>query len=200
LSYRSAISYTLTGDAAFGAAPVLNGNVTADLKLPDSLSVHGFTSAGKNWEFMFDVTLTRWSHLDTVTVLQTTGLNAGGALATLVYRWRNTRTVGIGANYKLTEDARTKVRFGIGYDQTPTTDTTRSPDLPEQDSLAFTLGLHHKNPAGLPGAIDVGFMYQRIKDAAINASTSPPIPGSALIGTVQNKGPIFAIQYSGSFK
>ena len=199
IAYRSAIDYKLTGEATFSVAPVLNGNVIADLKVPETWSLHGFTPAGPKWELMFDVTFWRWSRQDMVTVIQTTGINAGSVLAPLDYHWRDTRTIGIAANYKPFADTRTKIRFGMGYDQTPTRDATRAPGLPDQDSLAFTIGLHQKNPGGLPGAIDIAALYQRIKDAEINRSTSPAIPGSNLTGRVSNKGPILALQYSRSF-
>jgi len=199
IAYRSAIGYRLTGDASFSAAPMLNGNVVADLKVPETLSVSGFTPAGPKWELMFDVTFTRWSRQDVITVIQTTGINAGAVLAPLDYHWRNTQTIGIAGNYKPFADPRTKIRFGIGYDQTPTRDATRAPGLPNQDSLAFAIGWHQKNPGGVPGAIDIAAMYQRIKDAEINRSTSPPIPGSNLIGRVSNKLPILALQYSRTF-
>lgn len=198
-AYRSAIGYDLGGNATYAAVPFLDAAITARMKVPETLSVHAFAPVGQRWEWMLDVTFTRWNRLGTIDVMQVSGPAAGQILAPLVYEWRNTRTVGIGANYKPNADARTKLRLGVGYDQTPTRDSTRGPDLPDEDALAFTFGVHRREPLGLPGSIDASIMFLRIKDAAINTSTLPATPGSALVGKVKNRGVILGIQYSNSF-
>ena len=70
--YRSAIQYELEGTATFSANPAGNGNIRADLEVPDSLSLSIFHALG-NWELMGDVTWTGWSSIPELRVIRTSG-------------------------------------------------------------------------------------------------------------------------------
>src|SRR4030067_103308 len=72
-SYRSAINYTLSGDVAFSVATVLNGPVTLDIKMPDSLSVSVFHTLDDKWDVMGDLSRTGWGTFKQLGVIRTTG-------------------------------------------------------------------------------------------------------------------------------
>lgn len=200
-SYRSSIKYTLEGTVAFSVATPGNGNIKADLDVPDSFSFSAIHSMG-NWELMGDVTWTGWSSLQQLAVIRTSTAAtlgptlpgaAGATLTTLQFQWDDSWRYSVGANYKLNPE--TKLRFGVAFDQTPSNDTTRTARLPDQDRTWVALGVQWKPSKA--GILDFAYAHEFIKDANIN-NTLTGVPGS-FVGKFDNKADIFAIQYSHSF-
>ena len=200
--YRSSIKYTLDGDVTFsGAGAVNNGNVKADLKVPDSASLSAFHVLGSKWELMADITWTGWSSLQQLNVIRTStaasGAAAGSTLTTLPFQWDDTWRYSVGANYKWSDQ--TKFRFGVAFDETPTNDQTRTPRLPGQDRTWVALGVQWK--PSKTSKLDVGYAHEFMKDANVNV----PVPGQTtcaagcLKGTFEDKADIISIQYSHQF-
>jgi long-chain fatty acid transport protein len=195
-SYRSSIQYELGGSATFSAAPALNSNIRADIKVPDSASLSVFHALNPKWELMGDITWTGWSSVQQLTVVRTTASAGGGAgtvLTTLQFQWKDTWRYGIGANYKWSD--RTKLRFGLAFDETPTNDLHRTPRLPDQDRTWLALGVQHR--ISKAGVLEAGYAHEFIKDARVNVSV--PAAGGSLTGTFKNKADIFSLQYSHVF-
>jgi len=190
--YRSRIKYELEGDVTLSANPAGNGDVRADLDVPESLSLSIFQTLG-NWELMADLTWTGWSSVQQLQVIRTSGPLSGATLTTLQFQWDDTWRYGIGANYKMSPQ--TKWRFGLAFDETPTNDTTRSPRLPDQDRTWVAFGLQWK--PSKTSILDVGYAHEFIKDAKVN-TTVAGVPG-ALVGTFKNQADILSVQYSMSF-
>jgi len=190
--YRSRIKYELEGDVTLSANPAGNGDVRADLDVPESLSLSIFQTLG-NWELMADLTWTGWSSVQQLQVIRTSGPLSGATLTTLQFQWDDTWRYGIGANYKMSPQ--TKWRFGLAFDETPTNDTTRSPRLPDQDRTWVAFGLQWK--PSKTSILDVGYAHEFIKDARVN-TTVAGVPG-ALVGTFKNQADILSVQYSMSF-
>lgn len=193
VTYRSSIKFELEGDATFSGAPPANSNIKADLRVPDSASFSLFHQAGPKWELMGDITWTKWSTLQQLVVVRTSGPLAGTTLSTEQFQWDDTWRFGIGANYRM--NAETKLRFGLAYDETPTNDTTRTPRLPGQDRTWVAFGVQFKPSKA--GTLDVGYAHEFIRDASVN-NTVAGAPG-ALSGNFENKADILSIQYSHSF-
>jgi long-chain fatty acid transport protein len=192
VTYRSSIKYELEGTAAFSgpAAPLVNGSVSADLRVPESVSVSAFSVLDPRWEVMADITWTRWSRLQQLNVIRT---STGSPLTSLAFRWDDTWRFGVGANFKLNQQ--TKLRFGLAYDETPTNDATRTPRLPDQDRTWVAAGVQYR--VSKAGVLELGYAHEFIRDASVNV-TVPPAPG-ALVGRFDNKADILSIQYSHSF-
>jgi len=197
-SYRSSIKFKLDGDASFSGTPAGNSNISADLRVPDSASVSVFHQNASKWEFMGDVTWTKWSTVQQLTVQRTSGPLAGATLTTLPFAWDDTWRFSVGANYKMSKQ--TKFRFGVAYDQTPTNDTTRTPRLPGQDRTWLGLGVQYKPTQA--GTLEVGYAHEFIRDANINAPAGPggtTCTGNCLTGTFDNGADLLSIQYSHQF-
>lgn len=196
LTYRSAIEYDLEGSAIHTgpAGAPRNGQVRADLKVPDSASLSVFSTMGSQWEVMADLTYTGWSSVKRLDVIRTTA-SAGGAvgttLTTLQFNWKDTLRVGVGANYKLNNQ--TKLRFGLAFDPTPTNDVDRTPRLPDQDRTWLAFGVQYK--PSKQGVVEVGYAHEFVKDARVNNLTV----GGRLVGTFKNKADILSVQYSHLF-
>jgi long-chain fatty acid transport protein len=195
--YRSRISYDLEGTATFSAAPAGNGNVSADLKVPDSLSFSVFHVLDPKWELMGDITRTGWDSVQQLQVIRASGPLAGSTLTTLQFQWKDTWRYGVGANYKWSGE--TKLRFGLALDKTPTNDLHRTPRLPDQDRTWVAFGVQHR--VSKAGVLDLGYAHEFIKDARVRNN----VPGFAncaagcLNGSFENQADIFTVQYSHSF-
>ena len=166
--------------------------------MPDSASVSVFHQNASKWEFMGDVTWTKWSTVQQLTVQRTSGPLAGATLTTLPFAWDDTWRFSVGANYKMSKQ--TKFRFGVAYDQTPTNDTTRTPRLPGQDRTWLGLGVQYKPTQA--GTLEVGYAHEFIRDANINAPAGPggtTCTGNCLTGTFDNGADLLSIQYSHQF-
>lgn len=200
--YRSKIKYELEGTARFSVATAANGNVKADLKVPDSASLSILQQVGPDLELMGDITWTGWSSVQQLVVIRTSaapvpGGNVGATLNTLQFQWDNTWRYGLGANYRV--NPQTKLRFGVALDKTPTNDTFRTPRLPDQDRTWLALGVQYK--PSKQGTLEFAYAHEFIKNASVDVSipVTAPTPATNLRGTFKNKADIFSIQYSHAF-
>jgi len=202
-SYRSEISYDLEGTAVFSAAPAFNGNVRADLKVPETASLSVFSTMGSKWEVMADLTHTGWSNIQRLNVIRTNsslvtalapGGVAGSTLASLQFNWKDTLRVSVGANYKLSPQ--TKLRFGLAFDPTPTNDVDRTPRLPDQDRTWLAFGVQYK--PNKDGVLEVGYAHEFVKDARVSTA-GPTVPAGRLNGSFNVKADILSVQYSHKF-
>jgi long-chain fatty acid transport protein len=194
-SYRSSIKYSLEGDASFSgpAGGPFEGDVRADLTVPETLSLSVFHTWGA-WEFMADVTRTRWSRVEQLIVTRTTasaGGVAGSTFTMLPFDWKDTWRFGIGANYRVSDVL--KIRVGLARDETPTHDATRTPRLPDQDRTWVAAGVQYKVTKA--GVLEAGYAHEFVRDANIDTA----VGASRLVGKFENKADIFSLQYSHSF-
>ena len=198
-TYRSKIRYKLDGTATFSGVSVLNGDIRADLDVPNSASLSVFHTLNPEWELMGDLTWTGWSSVQQLTVIRSSASAGGGAgstLSTLSFQWNDTWRASVGANYKL--NSRTKIRFGLALDQTPTNGQTRTPRLPDQNRTWAALGVQHR--VSNAGVVDVGYAREFVRDATINSTAAPlSCPPHCLAGSFDSKAHIFSLQYSHSF-
>ena len=196
VAYRSQIAYKLSGTASFSAGGgVFDSGAQADLKVPENASLNVFSKLSERWEVMGGATWTRWSRLQTLTVIRTSASALGGVgsvVTTLPFNWSDTVLLAVGANYKPGKDW--KLRFGIAYDPAASNDATRTPRLPDQRRVVLTAGVR-TNVMG--GTLDFAYAHDFVKDANIN-TTVPGVPG-ALIGTFKNKADVLSLQYNYSF-
>jgi len=217
VSYRSAMNYTLSGSAAFfgrpaavqavlagaagaaaaAAAQVGDSPVTADLKLPASFSIAFKHQVNPNLDILGDATWTEWSTLQALNIIRNTGF----VLESTPFNWRDTWRVGLGFNYR--PNQAWTLRFGAAYDKTPTSDTYRTPRVPDQSRTWLAIGAQYK--VSKAGAIDFGYAHLFVNDAAINMTGPPALTAAqaagrgSLIGRFDNKVDILSIQYRHSF-
>jgi long-chain fatty acid transport protein len=212
IAYRSSMQFTLTGDVTYqgrpaavnallGLAPVFNqagdGPVSANVKMPASMSFALKHRVNSQWDVLADATWTGWSGLKTLDIIRSNG----ATLESTPFYWSDTWRVGIGANYR--PSAPWTVRFGIAYDQTPTQDTYRTPRIPDQDRTWLAIGAQYK--VSQAGTIDVGYAHLFVKDPAINLVGQPALSPAlvagrgALIGNYDSKVDILSVQYRHTF-
>lgn len=195
-AYRSSIEFGLEGSVTLSALPAGNGGVRGDLEVPDLLSFSVFHVLNPRWELMADVTRTGWGSVQNLIVTRTTGPAAGAVFTTLPFLWDDTWRYSIGANYRLSD--RVKLRFGIALDDSPTSDATRTPRLPDEDRRWIAAGAQYR--VSKAGVLEVAYAHEFIDDARIRAS-APPLacPANCLSGRFESKADILSVQYSHAF-
>ncbi len=169
VSYRSRIKHTLTGTVDFSNVPAglaatplfKNGGISADITLPDVLSVsmaHRITPA---WTVMGDVTWTHWSLFNELRVRFDNPYQPDSVTTT---DWRDSFRYSAGVAYAPGNNW--TWRLGIAYDQTPVRNAqTRTPRIPDGDRIWTALGLGYK--ASDRVSFDAGYAHLFVNDPAI---------------------------------
>lgn len=184
ISYRSAIEYTLDGTRSVGAN---SSPAKADIKLPDTFILSVWQQVSDRWEAMGDLSYTNWSTLDQLNISHATGTDVEP------FNYKDSWRFAWGAAYKASES--TKLKFGIAYDRSPTTDNDRSARVPDNDRIWFSLGGQYN--AGKIGKIDLGYAYLYLKDPSIAQSKFNG--ASTLRGRYDDSAHVLGMQYSVGF-
>ncbi|WP_416340589.1 OmpP1/FadL family transporter [Rivihabitans pingtungensis] len=183
VSYRSVIKHSLKGTADWTTPATLAGQAAAsrgyidsdvrvDIKTPESLSVHGFKQLDSKWAVMGDVTWTRHSRFDSLSINYSqpksapySASNFAGQTAdktTLVPDWKDTWKVAVGATYQYS--APLQLRFGVAYDQSPVPDEQhRLSTMPDNDRIWLSFG--GKYDLNKNSSINAAYSYIYIKNA-----------------------------------
>jgi long-chain fatty acid transport protein len=178
VSYRSSIKYKVEGTVAFSAAiGQPDGNVSLDVKMPDSTSIALKHRMNPSWTLLADATRTGWAKIKDLTVVRDTGAQ----LESTPENFKNTWRVGVGAVYRY--DDAWSIKTGLAYDQTPVNDTDRTARLPDQNRMWLSFGGQYK--LSKDGTLDFGYAHLFVKDASINQN-----PGTAIQLTGTYKGTI----------
>lgn len=167
LAFRSKVDQKLRGDSdspftALDGNPNLrlNGDVTAETTLPETLSLSGFTHLNDNWDLMGDVTWTRWSRFRELRVLR----DNGSTLTVTPQNWDNTMRYSIGLNYKYSDTL--KLRAGFAYDEEAIDDEFRTVRIPGNDRKWLTLGAGWKATPNTK--LDIAYAHLFISDPDID--------------------------------
>ncbi len=185
VSYRSAINYTLEGNAT---TAVSSTPVRADVKLPETFILSVWQQVSDNWEAMGDLSYTRWNTLQSLNVISR---NSGALLTSETFNYDNTWRFAWGAAYKASDAM--KLKFGIAYDRTPVSNADRSARVPDNDRVWFSLGGQWN--AGKAGKIDLGYAYLYVKDPSIEQTKG----ANTLRGSYDAGAHVVGLQYSLGF-
>jgi long-chain fatty acid transport protein len=206
VSYRSRIKFTVAGDATFSRRPtalqgvptIADGDVTAAITLPDTVSVAVAHQLLPQLQLVADYTWTGWNSVDDLTVVRSNGPLSGQTLTSLPLHFKNSWRVGLGANYQLT--SQWKLRGGFAFDKSPVRDAFRTPRLPDEDRTWLAAGVQW---AFAPqAALDGGLAYLFVSDASsrlVNQGTATAVPRGSLVGTYEANVWILSTQLRWSF-
>jgi long-chain fatty acid transport protein len=205
LAYRSPIKYHVTGTVTFtnvptatlnGISPALaaalsSGNVSLDIKVPDTFSAALSHQLDSKWTLLADLTWTGWSSIKQLQVVR----DNGTVLSTTPENFRDTWRAGVGGAYKLNDAWSIKV--GVAYDQTPVNDTDRTARLPDQDRKWISFGGQFRlSPVS---TIDFGFAHLFMKDTSINQNGGSAAGNGQLVGTYKESVNILGAQFAYRF-
>lgn len=189
-AYRSEIKLDLEGDAnylattatgqnpALGLARKLKTAASTDITLPDELTLGVAWKPIEKVTLEFDATRTGWSSYNKLE------LKFGPAMAVFnnkpdAKNWEDVWAYRFGVQYAATKNL--DLRAGYAYDNSPTPDSTLSPELPDADRHNFSIGtgLHNEY-----GSLDLAYMWVHWLDRTVaNAKES---------GTFKSDAHIFA--------
>ncbi len=190
VAYRSDVRHKLKGDVTFSGpftfAP--NGPISAEITLPETVSLSGFHQINPQWAVMGDVTWTRWSRFNQLSIVRDNGQLVG---PTTQENWNDTLRYAVGANYQATN--KLKLRSGIAYDQSPVSDQYRTARIPDANRVWLTFGASYKLTQA--DSLDAGYAHIFVDNASINMRSS----GGQLVGTYSNSVDILSVQYNHRF-
>lgn len=199
IAYRSRIRHTLKGSASYAKPAGLPGplaasrtftdtGASADLTLPETLSLSGYVDLDPKWALLGDVSWVRWSRFKELRVR----FDNGAADSVTPEEWGNAVRVAVAMNYRYSDVW--KLRGGIAYDPTPVKTAYRTPRVPDADRTWLSFGAQYKASAN--GTWDFGYAHLFMKDAPINKTE----PGrGTLTGNYESNVHILSVQYSHTF-
>lgn len=187
MSYRSAMDYTLTGNAS---TAVSSSPVKTDVKLPDTFILSTWQQVSDRWEAMGDLSYTRWNSLKKLDVYNS---NTGALATSESFNYDNSWRIGWGAAYKATDAF--KLKFGIAYDRTPVSNSDRTARVPDNDRTWFSFGGQWNT--GQFGKVDLGYSYIYVKDPSIQQTK--PGTTTTLRGNYDASAHVVGLQYSVGF-
>lgn len=199
VSYRSSVSYDLTGNIKVtgpaSAIPGISSGAKADLELPDTFILSGTHQLSNKWQMLGDLSWTGWSSIPKIDVIRTTGPDTGKIAQTLDTEFRDTWRVAVGANYQYADDM--KLKFGVAYDQTPVKSAaTRLVSLPDNNRLWLSAGAQWMPSKG--SVLDFGVTYLYLKDSDIN-NNQTALGRGTVTGEYAASAWILGVQYSHAF-
>ncbi|MES2636570.1 MAG: outer membrane protein transport protein [Pseudomonadota bacterium] len=162
VAYRSKVQQNLKGDVKFSVSngPTPNSDVNADLTLPETFSVSAFSKLNDSWDLMGDMTWTRWSQFQELAIYR----DNGALLTSTTQNWDNTMRYSLGVNYHLNDSI--KLRAGLAYDETPTSNEFRNVRIPDNDRKWLSFGAGWQ--ATPSTKLDIGYAHLFMSDARID--------------------------------
>jgi long-chain fatty acid transport protein len=206
VAFRSKVEQHLEGDVNFtrpavalpGAllAATANSAVTADVSLPENFSISVFSHLNDTWDFMGDVTWTRWSQFKELAIYRASGT----LLTRTVENWDNTMRYSVGVNYHYSDAI--KLRAGLAYDEEAINDQFRTARIPGNDRKWLSLGANWK--ASPTSSVDVGYSHLFINEASIDdnqsvATLTAPFTKGRVKGSYDGSVDILSFQFTHNF-
>jgi len=136
-------------------------SVSADITLPDALSLGVAWKPNDRLTLEFDVERTGWSCFKDLTT--TFGAPLTPLTQTLPKNWKDVWAYRLGAQYAVTP--KVDLRAGYAFDTSPVPDSTLGPELPDADRHNFSFGTGMHNDFG---SVDVAYMWVHLVDRTVS--------------------------------
>lgn len=198
LVWRQGGSFDLTGRADFdlseacvavpqctGLFRPLEGNITAPVDLPDTLTLSGSYWLNPVWAIHADIAHTQWSSIQSVEITNT---DSGEPLPPLDLRYDDTQRISLGATYQ--PEGPWQWRMGVALDGAPQTDPEFvTPRVPDADRIWLSGGFNYQWSESL--SLDVAYTHIFVDDVSIQDTDDF---GHAVAGSFDSAVDIFAVQ------
>ena len=160
VGYRSAVSFDLEGD--YFAPQVIAGPASAELTLPDMVTVGLRQSLTDRIDLLAGFEWTNWSRVGSIPVT----VDLGGISVspeTLRLNYEDGYFYSLGAEYAYSPS--TTLRVGVAYEESPINDLERNVLLPDNDRIWLSVGASHQISENIK--IDLGYTHIFVDDASI---------------------------------
>lgn len=202
LIWREGGDYTLEGNADFslssscasdpacsGALQTLDGDVEADVELPDTVTLSASHRLNESWQIHGDIAWTEWSSIQEIGVVNT---DNGQTVSNLDLQYDDTLRYALGASFD--RDSRWTWRFGIAFDEAPQTDRDLvTPRIPDQDRFWTSVGFNYAFSDA--GSVDVGYAHLFVDTSEIDKVEQ----GNRLAGDFDSHADILGAQVNWRF-
>ena len=187
IGYRSMVKHSLDGSQTFdvplrtplGTIPAGAYPITADVTLPDTLSIGVRQRISDAFTVMGGMEWANWSRIQTVPF-------AGSpARTSLALDFDDGWFFSLGGEYKYNPDW--TFRAGLGYEIAPTTDEHRSMRLPDADRVWASIGASYNWNERL--SMDAGYSHLFVDDAPVDETTA----GFRYAGTAEGSADIISL-------
>ncbi|GAB6196366.1 OmpP1/FadL family transporter [Lysobacter xanthus] len=191
-SHRSEVDHDLKGTADFTApaavaavlgARVADANITAPLTTPSISTISVRYDFSDAFRMMADYQATDWHSLEAVRIFR----EGGGVLGNEPFNWKDTDFFSVGAEFDLSPAL--TLRGGVARDESPTNDEARTPRLPDNDRMLYSIGATWHMSDAL--SFDAAYTRITIDDPTINGIHSSS--GSTLNGKYSGHADLFGV-------
>lgn len=173
LGYRSAIDQKIDGVLTISGALSTPGPANSTLKLPDTASLGIRQGLFTGLTLLGTVEWTGWKRIGTSNILQGGGapaLSASGTAITLPFQYRDGWLYSVGLEYALAPAW--TARGGIAFEKSPISDQVRTPLLPDNDRVWYSVGL--TNNVNQAIKVDIAYSFIDVKSTPINIGPGNP--------------------------
>jgi len=177
IGYRSAIDQKIDGSLESSTAlpATTTGPVNLTLNLPDSVTVGLRQRLSDRWTGLAGFEWTNWSRIGTTRLMSPNGAaTLGGTAIVFPFNYSDGYFYSLGAEYMY--DPALIFRAGIAFEKSPITDNVRTPRLPDNDRMWYSVGATYK-PAQLRGlTFDAAYSFIDVKSTPIDISAASGNP------------------------
>ncbi|NIC37224.1 transporter [Halomonas desiderata] len=187
LTYRSKVSYTLTGDyratdpsglVDMIAPERLNRDAQLDLTTPETINFSITQQMSDRLKLMAGASWVRWSRFDEIRV--TDPNDADGPPITFEQQdYSNAWAYAVGGEYQL--NSQLALRAGVTLDFTPTSDQYRSARIPSDDRRIFSIGAGWTPMDNLTLDFAYSYLTERSTRVDQERGDSVFVPGTGLV-------------------
>jgi len=185
IGYRSALNQDINGTLTTSSTvpATTTGSVNLTLNLPDMLTVGLRQRITDRFTMMAGFEWSNWSRIGTARLYTGSGANAtiGGSAVTFPFEYSDGYFYSLGGEYLI--NPTWTVRAGIAFEKSPITDGVRTPRLPDNDRMWYSLGFSYKPPQFAGVNIDFGYSFIDVKDTPLNLGPGTGNPWSNSTGT-----------------
>ncbi len=192
ISYHSQVVHHLSGNSKFvgdladflnDGNPIIANYSTIKMTLPAYTAVSFYHLACPRLAVMGTIVYTQWNVLRQLVFNDFAGAVFPGPTPSTTIQvvspqyYRNTWNFSLGANYFATD--KISLRFGVGYDETPISNTYRNVLLPDNNRYVIALGGHYQATKAI--GLDLGWSHFFMQKAHVNP---PPLAlGAQVVST-----------------
>jgi long-chain fatty acid transport protein len=195
LAYQSAIDFRLQGTIAYEGVPAALAATFKDGGARPMANQPATASLGCAWEASATLTIqaeaarTFWTHFQDIRI----AFNTGQADSITEEKWKDSWFYALGLTWRPAQAW--TLRTGLAQDQTPTTDTYRTPRIPDASRTWASVGAGYAFTKSL--SVDLAYSHLFAQDSTLALKATPGSPDflrGNLSGTYHNKVDILSAQ------